>query len=172
MKLLGLANIDGSANYKVVVDASAEETAGLLATCGLVAAAAAEPAKRTRKAAEPEAPKAETKPAPAETKPAATTTAPAKTNGATNGTTAAATPAVDLLDADEPVSDIPAELSNAKVLSEIVRHLMTKGISTKDAMIAECQKWKAQGGDKIPVLARIENLAERIERGGTAMGLT
>lgn len=175
MKLGKLEMTSESGKFLMLLEVTGDEAAAILMTHGLLGAgfAPAEPAKRTRKVAPEatEAPKSE--PVKAEPKPEPTVTTtmkPAVVKG-TNGAAANGTPAVDL-DIDGDDESVPAELASAKVLSEVVRYFMTKGVTTKAEMIAEVETWKKKGGDKIPVLARIENLGERIERGGTAMGLT
>jgi hypothetical protein len=84
----------------------------------------------------------------------------------------AAAPAAKAANGTAPAADVPPELAGAKVLSEIVRYFIAQGITSKDEVLDLCTSWKAKAGDRIPVLARIENLQERIDRGGAALGLT
>lgn len=72
-------------------------------------------------------------------------TAPAKTNGKVD----------------------PAPLHSMTSLGEIVVHLYEKGMTSPDALVAECAALKEQ----VPLLGRITNLEERVRRAYEVKGL-
>ncbi len=56
--------------------------------------------------------------------------------------------------------EVPPEMANARKLKDVLSVLITRGITDKDALKAECARIK----NDVPVLSRITNLDERIDR--------